>query len=97
VALELQELELERYVEELDNTEEPYSAKMCRTVAVLVYFVSTLVLLLALNLARFIPTDVSTQMAPYCWACLVVTASWIAVKARSYFREESDQPNLMLE
>ncbi|MFX1415788.1 MAG: hypothetical protein ACFFC0_03200 [Promethearchaeota archaeon] len=86
----MQELELERHVEEIDETEEPYSAKMCRTVAVLVYFVSTLVFLLALNLARFITYDVVTQVAPYCWACILVTASWIAVKARSYFRDELD-------
>ncbi len=93
----MQELELERYAEEIEETEEPYSAKMCRTVAVVVYFVSALVFLLALNLARFIPTDVATQMAPYCWVCIVVTASWIAMKARSYFREGLDRPDLALE
>ncbi len=76
-------------MEEIEKTEELYSVKMCRTVAVVVYFVSALVFFLALNLARFITTDVATQMAPYCWACIVVTASWIAVKARSYLRGES--------
>jgi uncharacterized membrane protein len=96
VVLGLQEFELERYTDEIEETEEPYSAVMCRTVAVIVYFVSALSFLLALNSARFIPYDVASQMTPYCWACIAVTASWIAVKARSYFREESDMPNLGL-
>ena len=86
----MQELELEEFVDDEEVDEEPYSTVVCRTIAVIVWFVSAFHFFLAVNCARFVEFDVLSQMIPYFWACFIVSAAWIVVKGRSYFRREPD-------
>ncbi|UCH05730.1 MAG: hypothetical protein JSW05_06080 [Candidatus Thorarchaeota archaeon] len=86
----MQELELEKFVVDEEVDEEPYSTVVCRTIAVIVWFVSALHFFLAVNWARFVEFDVVSQMIPYCWACLIVSAAWILVKVRSRYGMSPD-------
>ncbi|MFX1265731.1 MAG: hypothetical protein ACFFH0_10160 [Promethearchaeota archaeon] len=86
----MQELELEEFVDEEEVDEEPYSTVVCRTIAVIVWFVSAFHFFLAVNCARFVEFDVVSQMIPYCWACFIVSAAYIFLKVKSRYGKSPD-------
>ncbi|MFQ5833414.1 MAG: hypothetical protein ACE5H4_11965 [Candidatus Thorarchaeota archaeon] len=82
----MQELELNGFEDDEETIEEAYSIKLCRSILVITWLFSAMFIWFALNSSQFIEIDVLGQIMPYCWACFMVTASWIAIKVYMHFR-----------
>ncbi len=82
----MQELELNGFEDDEEIVEDPYSIRLCRSMLVIIWFLSATLIWFVLNSSQFIEIDVASQIMPYCWACLLVTVSWIAIKVYMHFR-----------